>query len=202
MSITAARVSVVEAARTLLTHNRRRVKNASWPPRASAREQAELAVVTNADALSATVDRVAHLVAGEAGPGDVAVLTRVNASLAPVQVALVHRQVPVRPAVDVSYLSRGGVQAALAWLRLAVSAPEHLAGADVALAARRRRGPCPPKWSSGWASSRAWPGWSGWPCASTPGTRAQEFAGFVWDLQDASPASGGGRDRHRPAGRA
>jgi len=30
----------------------------------------------------------------------------------------VHRQVPVRPAVDASYLTRGGVQAALAWLRL------------------------------------------------------------------------------------
>ncbi len=94
-------------------------------------------MVTSSDALSVTVDRVAHLVAGGAAPGDVAVLTRVNASLAPVQVALVHREVPVRPAVDVSYLSRGGVQAALAWLRLAVAAPEHLTGTDVSLAARR-----------------------------------------------------------------
>ncbi len=48
-----------------------------------------------------------------------------------------HRQIPVRPAVDPSYLSRGGVQAALAWLRLAVSSPERLAGPDVVLAARR-----------------------------------------------------------------
>ena len=66
-----------------------------------------------------------------------AVLTRVNASLAPVQVALVHRDVPVRPAVDPSYLSRGGVQAALAWLRLAVSPAEGLARTDVVQAARR-----------------------------------------------------------------
>jgi DNA helicase-2/ATP-dependent DNA helicase PcrA len=130
-------VSVVEAARTLLTHNQRRVQKRIVAAPGRARDEAELKVVTGADALAATVDRVAHLVAGGAAPGDVAVLTRVNASLAPVQVALVHCQVPVRPAVDVSYLSRGGVQAALAWLRLAVSAPEHLAGADVSLAARR-----------------------------------------------------------------
>jgi hypothetical protein len=54
-----------------------------------------------------------------------------------VQVACLHRQIPVQPAVDVSYLSRGGIQAALAWLRLAVSPPAGLVGADVAQAARR-----------------------------------------------------------------
>jgi DNA helicase-2/ATP-dependent DNA helicase PcrA len=93
--------------------------------------------MTSESPLTATVDRVARLVADGAAPGDVAVLTRVNASLAPVQVGLVHRRVPVRAAVDASYLSRGAVQAALSWLRLAVSSPEHLAGTDVALAARR-----------------------------------------------------------------
>jgi len=45
--------------------------------------------------------------------------------------------VPVRPAVDVSYLQRGGVQAALAWLRLAVAQDGGLAGRDLMLAARR-----------------------------------------------------------------
>jgi DNA helicase-2/ATP-dependent DNA helicase PcrA len=130
-------VTVVEAARTLLTHNHRRVPKRILPAPGRARGENELEVLTSDDALAATVDRVAGLVSSGAAPGDIAVLTRVNASLAPVQVALVHRRVPVRPAVDVSYLSRGGVQAALAWLRLAVSPPERLDGADLALAARR-----------------------------------------------------------------
>ncbi|MGA3218998.1 MAG: ATP-dependent DNA helicase UvrD2 [Acidimicrobiales bacterium] len=130
-------VSVVEAARTLLTHNQQRVQKDIVAAPGRARGDDELEVVTGDDPLTATVDRVAQLVARGAAPGEVAVLARVNASLAPVQVALVHRRVPVRPAVDVSYLNRGGVQAALAWLRLAVSSPERLAGADVSLAARR-----------------------------------------------------------------
>jgi DNA helicase-2/ATP-dependent DNA helicase PcrA len=130
-------VSVVEAARTLLTHNQRRVQKRIVAAPGRARDEGELEVMTSESPLTATVDRVARLVADGAAPGDVAVLTRVNASLAPVQVGLVHRRVPVRAAVDASYLSRGAVQAALAWLRLAVSSPEHLAGTDVALAARR-----------------------------------------------------------------
>jgi len=130
-------VSVVEAARTLLTHNQRRVQKRIVATPGRARAEGELEVMTSESPLTATVDRVARLVADGTAPADVAVLTRVNASLAPVQVGLVHRRVPVQAAVDASYLSRGAVQAALAWLRLAVSSPEHLAGTDVALAARR-----------------------------------------------------------------
>jgi len=130
-------VPVVDAARTLLTHNRRRVPKriVAAPGRAPA--GGELEVTAADDALAATVEVVAGLVAAGTDPGAVAVLTRVNASLAPVQVALVHRDIPVRPAVDVSYLARGGVQAALAWLRLAVSPPDRLSGVDIASAARR-----------------------------------------------------------------
>jgi len=129
-------VPVVDAARTLLTHNRRRVPKRIVAAPGRTAGAGELTVSTGKDALGATVDAVAALVAAGA-PAEVAVLTRVNASLAPVQVALVHRGIPVRPAVDASYLARGGVQAALAWLRLAVSPPEDLAGPDVAAAARR-----------------------------------------------------------------
>jgi DNA helicase-2/ATP-dependent DNA helicase PcrA len=130
-------VPVVAAARTLLTHNRRRVQKSIVAPPGRTPSAGELTVMAGEDALAATVEVVAGLVTRAMSPGDVAVLTRVNASLAPVQVALVHRQIPVRPAVDLSYLSRGGVQAALAWLRLAVSSPEQLSGPDVVLAARR-----------------------------------------------------------------
>jgi DNA helicase II / ATP-dependent DNA helicase PcrA len=130
-------VPVVEAARTLLTHNRRRVQKRIVAAPGRAQIGDGLQVRTESDALATTVEVVARFVTGGTPPADVAVLTRVNASLAPVQVALVHRQIPVRPAVDTSYLTRGGVQAALAWLRLAVSSPERLAGPDVAQAARR-----------------------------------------------------------------
>ena len=49
---------------------------------------------------------------GGALPAEVAVLARVNASLAPVQVLLRHQGVPVRGGVDARFLSRGGVRAA------------------------------------------------------------------------------------------
>jgi DNA helicase-2/ATP-dependent DNA helicase PcrA len=126
------------AARTLLSHNHRRVdKRIVEAPGRISTEREGLFVSAPGDALSATVQTVTDLLSSAALPKDIAVLTRVNASLAAVQVALVHREVPVRPAVDASYLSRGGVQAALAWLRLAVAPAEHLAGSDVAMAARR-----------------------------------------------------------------
>jgi len=130
-------VPVVEATRTLLTHNRRRVPKSIVAAPGREALGSELEVKIGTDALAATVEVVEGLVKSGVAPSDIAVLTRVNASLASVQVALVHRQIPMQPAVDVSYLSRSGVLAALAWLRLAVSAPERLAGPDVALAARR-----------------------------------------------------------------
>ena len=130
-------VPVVEAARTLLTHNRKRVQKVIVAAPNRKETRTELEVRVDEDPLSATVEVVAALVAKGAVPSSVAVLTRVNALLAPVQVALVHRQIPIRPAVDQSYLSRGGVKAALAWLRLAVSLRDEIVGEDVALAARR-----------------------------------------------------------------
>ena len=87
-------------------------------------------------AVAATVDAVAAALAAGAGPGDIAVLARVNASLAPVQVALAHRGIPVRPTVDAGWLERTGVRAALGWLRLAVQ-PRRLRAADVSDTARR-----------------------------------------------------------------
>jgi len=130
-------VRVVEAARTLLTHNGRRVEKliVAAPDRLSSEE--ELEVRTEQDELGATLETVAGLIATGVGPAEIAVLSRVNVSLAPVQVGLVHAQIPVRPAIDLSYLSRNGVQAALGWLRLAVAEDGRLSASDLALAARR-----------------------------------------------------------------
>ncbi len=100
--------------------------------------EAQLEVVlAGEDALSVTVATVERLLSGGAAPSDVAVLTRVNSSLAGVQVALVHKGVPVQPAVDATYLSRSGVQAALGWLRLASSRPDRMSARDLAVAAKR-----------------------------------------------------------------
>ena len=130
-------VPVVDAARTLLTHNRRRVdkKIVAAPDRVD--QPQPLRLVTGADALAAAVASIEELVASGVGPSQIAVLTRVNASLAPVQVSLLHHAIAVRSAIDESYLARGGVQAALAWLRLATSGSRAPHGGDVAIAARR-----------------------------------------------------------------
>ncbi|MDA8033690.1 MAG: ATP-dependent DNA helicase UvrD2 [Actinomycetota bacterium] len=130
--------AVVAAARTLLTHNDLRVDKRIVPAPHRPDQPGALQVVDGGDLpLEATVAAVErHLAAGVA-PADLAVLARVNVALVPVQVALVTRGHPVEAAVDVGFLSRGAVQAALAWLRLAITGPDRLAGTDVAAAARR-----------------------------------------------------------------
>ena len=66
-----------------------------------------------------TVSTVLRLLEDGAGPEDVAVLSRVNVVLAPVQVALSEHGLPVRAAVGPELLDRTAVRATLAWLRLA-----------------------------------------------------------------------------------
>ncbi|HUQ64018.1 MAG TPA: ATP-dependent DNA helicase UvrD2 [Acidimicrobiales bacterium] len=131
--------AVVAGADRLLQRNQRRVPKqiSPRPGRPSAPEQLQVLPVTeDANATMATAEHVRDLVDAGASPDEVAVLTRVNASLAPVQVALRRLGVPVRNVLDDAWLQRSGVRAALAWLQLA-AAPERLRGADIALAARR-----------------------------------------------------------------
>ncbi len=182
--------AVVDAARTLLTHNRRRVSKRIVAAPGRRPSGPGLEAVSGKDSLATTVEVVAGLVAGGTAPSDVAVLCRVNASLAPVQVALVHRQIPVRPAVDLSYLSRGGVQAALAWLRLAVASPERLAGPDVALAARRPSRALSPKVVE-WMSEQQ--GIAGLErlAGRLSARDGEKILGFLADLQTVRRASSG-----------
>jgi DNA helicase-2/ATP-dependent DNA helicase PcrA len=130
-------VPIVDAARNLLSHNRQRVPKQIMAAPGRVAGDSELVVLASNDALATTVETVISQIERGQEPASIAVLSRVNASLAPVQVALVHRGAPVRPAVDVSYMSRGGVQAALAWLRLASSPAGQLTGGDLVAAARR-----------------------------------------------------------------
>ena len=129
--------SVVQAADLLLSHNRRRVPKVIRPsPTRTDPDDGALVIVTDDDATAATTRAVTDAIAGGAAPNDIAVLTRVNASLAAAQVSLRHHQVPVRSAVGPSYLERTGVRVALAWLRLAL-APDKLRAADITAAVRR-----------------------------------------------------------------
>ena len=128
--------AVVEAASHLLARNTRRVPKVvqAAPGRERTAEAFRVAVVD--EPVEATVTHVRQLIDAGAEPSSVAVLARVNASLAPVQLSCLHHGVPVRAAVGPSWLERTGVRAALAWVRLA-TAPKEWRPADLREAARR-----------------------------------------------------------------
>ncbi|HEX2180014.1 MAG TPA: ATP-dependent DNA helicase UvrD2 [Actinomycetota bacterium] len=128
---------VTEAARTLLTHNRTRVpKQIVSPPAAGPPSPGGLGTEVTEDPVGATAAAVDQALALGAEPGSIAVLARVNSSLAPIQLSLQEAGVPVNRAVDVRFLERTGVRAALAWLSLATN-PGRLKAAEVGFTARR-----------------------------------------------------------------
>jgi DNA helicase II / ATP-dependent DNA helicase PcrA len=129
--------AVVGAAANLLTRNALRVPKVIRPAPASVDGPGALEVLPPGDAAGRAAERVAALVTGGAAPGDIAVLARVNASLAPVQVLLRHQGLPVRGGVDARFLQRGGVRAALAWLAVAAAPERALPGASLREACRR-----------------------------------------------------------------
>ncbi len=130
-------VPVVTAASTLLGHNRRRVPKEVHPGPAAATGDDRLAVVSAERPAAAVADHVTGtLLPAGVEPAAVAVLARVNASLAPVKVLLAERGVPAHGGVGVEWLRRSGVRAALAWLRIAAE-PGRLRAADLREAARR-----------------------------------------------------------------
>jgi DNA helicase-2/ATP-dependent DNA helicase PcrA len=128
--------AVVRGAATVLAHNGRRVAKVIRPAPGRDDDGDALRVVSTDDTLRETADAVEAAVTAGARPSDIAVLTRVNATLIAPQLALRHRGVPVQRAVDERWLERTGVRAALAWLRLAAS-PTQLDPGDVREAARR-----------------------------------------------------------------
>jgi DNA helicase-2/ATP-dependent DNA helicase PcrA len=100
----------------LLRHNRRRVPKTI---RAASVEPGGWSVETSDDPVRTTVTAVGAVLTAGGAPGDVAVLTRVNASLAPVQLGLVVAGFPVAGGVGLEFADRTSVRAVLAWLRLA-----------------------------------------------------------------------------------
>ncbi len=107
---------IVDAVDRLLRHNRRRVPKII---RAASSDPDGWSVDRSPDPVAATGAAVAAALAAGAQPADIAVLTRVNALLAPVQVELVRTGVPVMGGVGLEFVERTAVRTALAWIRLA-----------------------------------------------------------------------------------
>ncbi len=142
---------VVVAADRLVRHNARRVAKVIT----SARPESQgLRLITASDTLSATVNAVTEAVRNGREPAGIAVLTRVNAMLAPVQLGLLTAGIPVRSGVGIEYLQRTAVRAALAWVRLAVSQPDFLDSTDLAEALRRPSRPLHPN-VAGWVAEQS-----------------------------------------------
>jgi DNA helicase-2/ATP-dependent DNA helicase PcrA len=114
--------TVVAAASNVLTRNRHRVAKQIRPAPGRVATATDLVVHRVDDPVGATCSAVEDLVAGGADPASVAVLTRVNVTLLPVQLRLAAAGIPTTAPVDAQLLTRSGVRAALAWLALAASA--------------------------------------------------------------------------------
>jgi hypothetical protein len=95
---------------------------------------AEAALHTHLVGSTALADRTVALIADRlesgAGPGDIAVLARVNSTLLPVQIALGEAGVPARAPLDPSVLGRTGIRTALAYLRIGLD-PDRIRREDV-----------------------------------------------------------------------
>ncbi len=111
---------VVDVADRLLRHNRRRVDKTI---RAASTDPAGWEALHGDDPVGLTVERIRSLAAEGAAPADLAVLTRVNATIAPVQVALTEAGLSFTGGVGTEFADRTAIRAALAWLRLGSGRP-------------------------------------------------------------------------------
>lgn len=125
---------IVRAADTLLRHNVRRVPKTIRSARPD--DDGFLVAPTHPDTVSQTVGVVQRAIAAGSPPADIAVLSRVNSLLAPVQAALSGAGVPCAGGVGREFLDRTAVRAALAWLRLAVGG-DRFRSSDMEEAVRR-----------------------------------------------------------------
>ncbi|MGB8859092.1 MAG: ATP-dependent DNA helicase UvrD2, partial [Ilumatobacteraceae bacterium] len=133
---------IVRAADTLLRHNRRRVPKVIR----AAHDQRDGFMVAPAtgDPVEVTVQAITTAIGAGSAPTEIAVLTRVNSLLAPVQVALRAAGVPTNGGVGLEFLERTAVRAALAWLRIATATAD-FSPVDLGEALRRPSRPLHPR---------------------------------------------------------
>lgn len=123
---------VVDVVDRLLRHNGRRVAKTI---RAHSTDTGGWTVDTAVDPIGATRKAVEDALRGGAAASDIAVLTRVNALLAPVQISLAVNGIPVSGGVGLEFADRTAVRSVLAWLRLA--SRDELGPDDIREALRR-----------------------------------------------------------------
>ena len=129
--------AIVDAARTLLGHNRRRIEKTIRPGATLVSPDALTARAMTTDEMGpATVEAVQQWAKDGVQYSDMAVLTRVNSSLLPVQLLLDQADIPCRAAVGPWILERAGTAAALAYLRIAAD-PDRISRADLRATVRR-----------------------------------------------------------------
>jgi ATP-dependent DNA helicase UvrD/PcrA len=128
---------VVTAASNLLTRNALRVAKRIRPGPDAVQDASALSIAAGEQPPALrTASRVIDLL-NSTDPSSVAVLSRVNASLAPVQVVLGHHGVATHGGVDLRFLTRAAVGAALSWLSVGTCRDGALPAADLRHAARR-----------------------------------------------------------------
>ncbi len=139
--------AVTSAAASLLRRNQVRVAKEIRPGPGADPDPACLQVRRHPPerAASELVEVVRGWLDGGRAPADVAVLTRVNSLLLAPQVALREAGVPVATELGEEALRRTGVQAALAYLRLAAD-PGAMDGADIAAILKRPSRGGLPQW--------------------------------------------------------
>ncbi len=127
-------VDVVEAAVNLVSYNLRRVDKKI----SSGSQTTGLEVVTSpgSELAIAAVERITDLIETGVGTSSIAVLTRVNSGLMPVQVALAERGMPFDSLLSASVLDRTLMRAAFAWIRIALD-PAEMSRNDLFEAVRR-----------------------------------------------------------------
>ncbi len=148
---------VVDAATSLLSHNRTRILKKIRPAEtADGGVDDAVLIRQEPDAVAATYDRVAALLGDGVSPRDIAVLTRVNSTLLGPMLTLEESGVGTTAIIDDAFTQRTGVAGALAWLRLATAPERALPGHEMLSAARR-----PPRGLSArvieWMSERSSP---------------------------------------------
>ncbi|MBW3669079.1 MAG: ATP-dependent DNA helicase UvrD2 [Actinobacteria bacterium] len=130
--------SVVGAAQTLLSYTPRRIAKAVRPAPGREPVDGELAVRRVPDVAEALT--AADVLTGWHDEGaawsDMAALARVNSALLPLQLTFGERGIPSRQPIDVGILSRTGIRAALAYLRIGLD-PGAIAMADLTETIRR-----------------------------------------------------------------
>jgi DNA helicase II / ATP-dependent DNA helicase PcrA len=130
--------AVVDGARHLLSYNDRRIAKeiSAAPGRSGDGEDLSVVRVPEARQAPAVLERVREWADGGAGWASMAVLTRVNSALLPVQVTLMEEGVPCMAPLGKAILARTGIRAALAYLRIGVD-PGAIQRADMAETIRR-----------------------------------------------------------------